>query len=355
MLLKDAIKRAAKFIDKTKDGPMVGKSLRLIPKHGEMPNRLYATNGLVGILVDVVQDLPNLVLPADALVKSVRDTRVISKIEDRGMNRAEVTTVGKAASDEAVYSLQGLPPSEFPGFPAMPETFHTVTYWEHVSKVIHAASKDADKPELCNVHFRPTVVEATDKVRIARTEISGPWAGLVPAEVFKDWPKKYEGEVSCAFTEYHSFWKVGDEIRFGFIQKDDKYPDLAHLIPEEHEGPWVNLNVKSLIETVKKAADLSPMNAAVLDFGLMGVTIRAWSKEELAFVAELKGSNHLPGGKGFEGCQLLVSGKALVEALKVIETPKVRLCYQSSQHPLRLESSTHVECLWPMLSENPGE
>lgn len=353
LLLKEAIKRAARFIDRGKEAPPILKALRFIPEHGGFPARLYATNGVAGILVDVGQPLPNMALPAEPLVKLCKDTHQILSITDNGYNKASITTVGKIANDQSVYTLDGLPPSEFPGFPAVPATFNDVPQWWVVHKVVHAAGKDDSKPELRNVHFRPTTVEATDRSRVARAEVAGSWSGLVPAQVFKNWPK---GPVSMAFTEFYSFWKVDSELRFAMIQKCEKYPDLEKLIPEEHHDWWMAVDVASLTETVKKASDMSPTASVVLDFGPMGVTVRAFTCAGVGFESHLKGRCGIPTGENSLSTEMLLNGKLLVEALKVVETPKVRLCYAGSleDKPLRLESGGYVECLWPMLSVQPG-
>jgi DNA polymerase III sliding clamp (beta) subunit (PCNA family) len=353
MLLKEAIQRAAKFIDKGKEAPPIMRALRFIPAYQGMPARVYATNGAVGIILDVGQELPNMALPADPLVKLCKDITGVVSIEDKGNAKAAITVAGKAANDQSTYTLDGLPPSEFPGFPAVPATFNALNpyQWSVIQKVVHAAGKDVAKPELMNVNFRPTVVEATDRSRVARAEIAGPWAGLVPAQLFQNWPKT--GNVECVFTDYHCFWKIEDELRFAIIQRSEKYPALEKLIPENHEGWWMVVDVKSLAETVKKAADMSPTASVVLDFGIMGLTIRSHAREGIDFESKLEGRMGIPGGCNAQYTEMLLDGKLLRDALKVVETPKVKLCYGKSQEPLRLESGGLIECLWPMLASQP--
>lgn len=354
MLLKDAIQRTGKFIDKGKEAPPILRALRFIPPYQGQPARVYATNGVVGVIADVGQELPNMALPAAPLVKLCKDIRLVATIEDEGNAKASITVVGKASNDRSTYTLDGLAPSEFPGFPSVPEKFTKLTpyQWLSIAKVVHAAGKDISKPELTNVNFRPSVVEATDRVRVARAEVAGPWAGLVPAQLFKNWPK---GEVECAFTAYHCFWRIGgEELRFAVIQHSDQYPVLEKLVPEKHAGWWMTISVKTLAETVKKAADMSPTASIVLDFGLMGLTVRAHAREGVGFEAKLGGAIGIPGGCYAQYTELLLDGKMLGEALKVLDTPKVKLCYGKPKEPLRLESGRHIECLWPMLTSQPG-
>lgn len=348
MLLNDAIQRAAKFIDKRKEAPPILRALRFIPACRGQRARVCAANSTMGIIVEVDQELPNMALPAGPLVKLSRNVVAIKQAEDKGNATALITVLGKADRTQSEYTLAGLAPSEFPGFPAIPEKLHKLSpyQWLAIEKVIHAAGKDLDKPELMNVSFRPTAVEATDHARVARAEVVGHWAGLVPVMLFKHWPKS--GMVEYDFGPHHCFWRVGGEIRFAFIQKSDRYPVLDKLIPENHEGWWNTQNVRVLGETVKKAADLSPTASVVLDFGIMGLTVRAHAREGEGFEAKLGGALGIPSGRNMQYTQLLLDGKKLCEALKVMDTPKVRLCYGSVEEPLRLEAGRHIECLWPM-------
>lgn len=353
MLLVEALQRAGKFVDKGKEALPILKSLRFIPAYNGMPARLYATNGVVGILVDVDQPLPNMVLPAEPLIKLCRDTTAVIGVENQGNAQALVTVTGKAAKGAALYTLQGLPPSEFPGFPAIPERFHRIQdyQWWSLQRVVHAAGKNKAEAELMNISFRPTAIEATDRSRVARAEVSGPWSGLVPSQLFQHWPKS--GDVFCVFTEYYCFWRVGQELRFAIIQRSEKYPNLEKIIPEVHDGWWMVMNVRPLMETVKRAFSMSPTASVVLDFGLMGLTVRAHSKKGTEFTSQLSGKLGVPSGRTAQFTEILLDGKLLWEALRAFDTPKVRLCFGEAREPLRLESGNVVECLWPMLASQP--
>lgn len=351
MLLAEAIQDASRFVCKGKAAPAILRALRLIPSYQGQPARLYATDGITGIIVDVGQELPNMVLPADPLVKVRRDILAIRSVEDTGNAVAEIEVVGKASKDPSTYTLEGLPPSEFPGFPAIPQTFTELSpyQWRTIQKIVHAAGKDETKPELMNISFRPTAVEATDRCRVARAEVPGPWSGLVPANLFRHWPKSVK--VECAFTDYHAFWRIdGEELRFAVIQRSEKYPPLEKLIPEDHAGWWIVLQTNALAEMVKKAADMSPTKSVVLDFGLRGLTVRAHTREGSTFEGQLHAALGIPSECYAQYTELLINGKMLGEVLKVVETPKVKLCYGKPQEPLRLESGGLIECLWPMLS-----
>jgi DNA polymerase III sliding clamp (beta) subunit (PCNA family) len=348
MLLAEAIAVAARFVGKGK-APAILQALRLIPSCSGQPARLYATDGYVGVIVTVGQELPNMVLPVEQLTKIRRDVVGISHVEDQGNAVAVIRVMGKNKK-AATYTLKGMAPSEFPGFPAIPENFTALHpfHWETIRKVVHAVGKDVSKPELMNLNFRPTAVEATDHHRVARAEVTGNWGGLVPARLFQNCARAYN--VEYAFTGSHCFWRMRkDELRFAALQVFPNYPDLEKIIPEEHQGWSMTVEVKCLLEMVKKAADMSPTASVVLDFGLMGVTVKAYAKRGVAFEGPVPGVMSLPWGENARYVTLMLDGKYFVQALKAVITPRVRLCYGQPDDPVRIESGGLIECLWPML------
>jgi hypothetical protein len=347
MLLSDAIQRAAKFVAKKRGAPAILRALRFIPSYQGQPARIFATDGLSGIIVDVGQELPNMVLPVEPLVKLCRSITGIVAIEDKGNALGVVTVAGKVARDQSIYTLQGLPVSEFPGFPAIPEKFTRLTtyQWAAIQKVVHAASTDDAKPILTNVCFRSTAIEAVNRWLFARANISGPWQGLVPARLFQVWPEAGE----CAFTEHYCFWKMAEELRFAVLQPVSSYPDLSKLIPEEHDGCWMAVHRMPLIEAVKKAADMSPVGSVFLHFGPRGLRVRTDAPEGTDFEVELNAVLGIPIGQIAHYVAVLLRGKFLLQALQAMDTPRVTLCYgKSSEDPLRMESGCLVEYLWHM-------
>lgn len=349
MLLSDAIQRAAKFVVKKRGAPAILRALRFIPSYQGQPARIFATDGLSGIIVDVGQELPNMVLPVEPLLKLCRNITGIVGMEDKGNAVGVVTVAGKVARDQSVYTLQGLPLGEFPGFPAIPEKFTRLTthQWAAIQKVVHAAATDESRPALMNVCFRSTAVEAFNRWLLARVDICGPWLGLVPARLFQAWPESSVGE--CTFTEHYCFWKMEDELRFAVLQNRSDYPDLSQLIPEEHDGCWMVVHRKPLIEAIKKAADMSPTGSVFFNFGPMGLRVRTDAPEGTDFEVELKVAIGIPVGQIAQYVGVLLSGKFLLQALQAMDTPRVKLCYgKSPQDPLRIESGCLVECLWPM-------
>jgi DNA polymerase III sliding clamp (beta) subunit (PCNA family) len=351
MLLPDAVKLACRFASKSKvpsgAAPNPLASVRLLSAVGDFPPRLHATDGVVGVLCSVDQPVPNLLLPASELAKAVQAKAQILRIENVGLNHAEIYL--SRADGDATYSFEGLPLSEFPGFPVPPESFRPVDI-DSVLQVLHSAGKEPHKPRYHVVRLRDDRVEAFDGYRLARAELSNGWAGLLPAHLFDHWPKKQETQY--VFTEHHAFFRVGDQLRFSPVLHDKGYPNLEELIPEKYVGPWCVVSRASLLSAVQRAGKLSPTSAVQLCFGVDKLVVKAWAEpgKECKLVLEIR-PDRLDNRPCFD---LLMSAKLLEESLRVMETPRVKLCYGDANQPVRLESGGFTECIWPMRSSQPG-
>lgn len=349
MRLQDAIKLAARFTDKRKDAPEPLKAVRLLPSEGEKPSRLYATDGVTGVLCRVDQPLPNLLLPADMLTRAVHKTISVLRIEAAGFNKAVMHMSG--ADGDATYQVQGLPLSEFPGYPASPGVYYSFDA-RAVARVKHAVGKESHKPQYHVVSFRPDFVEAFDLYRMARAELPGQFSGLVPGRVFQNWPKCEEG--LYAFTEHHAFFRFDDagHVRFAPLQHIKTYPKLAEVFPDKHDGPWMVLDVKALRSAVERAGKMSPTAAVQFVFGPDFLDVRAWA---------LPGNDcaiKVPGRPGVVAadtdCRVLLDAKLLDASLKAVATPRVKVCYRGDEQPVRLESAGFVECIMHMRSVQQG-
>lgn len=339
MELSQAIQRVAKVCPKKKD-QMALQVIRFFPSHQGNPPWLYATDGLRSALVKVDRpDLPNVLLPAGDLVKAAGDPGELEVVET-GFGKVELRT------ETATYQLQGL---NFDAFPALPQTPAQYTliqkeYWAEVAKAFHAAAKETEDPELAVVHFTPDYVEATDKNRLVRVEIPGPWAGLVPARAFKAWPK---GEIQVAFTTAHAFFWVGDELRVAGLLTNPNYPKTANVIPPEYQA-FALVETAAFRDAILQGLAMSGLGVVNLDVNpaVDNLVIRAWQEgaEESAYVATIP----ILHGRGEPG-MLLVTGKFVHEALQKVSTPNVKLGYGGVADPLRMESGLMTVCVWQMV------
>lgn len=339
MQLHKAIAQAAKFAAKGKNAPELYQSVQLIPQVSESaPARVFATDGMVGCIIDVDVDLPMGLLPLEA-AKAVAKQRVIS-VERNG---DEITF---RLAPGGVYRLMVKESLGYPSVPAIPAGMEPLDNWRWVRKVMHAAAdQKSGKPMFQYVRFRPDCVEATDSFRVAVAEVPG-WRSdrLVLARLFKGWGGHPRPLIT--FTDTMAWFKVGTEYRYAPLKLDGAFPDCHRLIPMDHTGPHLTVDTDKLIGAVKRATIVSPLKTVALDFSGPEVVIKSWSAEDggKVFRAALAGYTEHPAGKALK----VISGKLLSEALKLVETPNVRLCYRDLPNdPLRVESGAWVECLWP--------
>lgn len=347
MQLLDAIKLAARFVDKRKDAPEPLKAVRLFPSEGERPSRLYATDGVTGLLCLVDQPLPSMLLPADTLTRAIPKGVSGLRIEALGYNEAALH-VPRSDGGEDIVQMQGLAVSDFPGYPAPPGEYRAFDAVA-VGRVVHAIGKEAHKTEYHVVSFRPDFVEAFDLYRMARAELPGTFTGLVPGRVFSYWPKCDEG--FYAFSTHHAFFRFDDHVRFAPLQNLPKYPNLGELIPEKHDGPWLVVDVASLRSAVERAGKMSPTNAVQFGFGPDFLDVRSWAKPGNDCVIKVCGR---PGVVEAVACQVLLDAKLLEASLRAVTTPRVKVCYRGNDQPVRLESGGLTECIWHMRSLQPG-
>ena len=344
MELKQAIQRVAKVCPRKKEKAAL-QAIRFLPAQGEnTPPYLFATDGIRSALVKVdIDQLPNVLLPSADVVKAANDPGEMD-LKEIGYGKIEFHTPISS------YQVQGMNFDGYPTIPPIPSQYTPVMFWEQVSKVFHAAAKPAEVPDLAVVHFTPDYVECTDKSRLVRIEVSGPWDGLVPVTVFQTWPK---GDVFTAFTSTHAFFWVGDELRMAVLAHSPDYPKTNQVVPVRHAGPFMLVETQVFRDAIRQGMKLSTLGLVLLEFGEQPVSlkIRAWQEksEESSYEAEVPVLNSRPGVPGAAESVLLITGKYLDEALKEVDTPNVRVCYGNINDPLRIESGLFRACIWSMV------
>lgn len=332
MDLKTAIQRVSKVLPRGKDV----ESYKWIRFLSGPPSRIYATDGPRTVVAQVDVELPDVLLASDLLVKAAKDGGEIT-VHQVGYGNIELRT------PSTVYKLQGYGGDQFAALPPVPDMFTEVDYWGQVTKVFHAAASPAVDSDLAVIRFTPEFVEATDRYRLVRVSAPGPWAGLVPTDVFKTWPK---GMVEVAFTTQHAYFRVQDELRIATI-RSTAYPNTDSVIPDVHSGPRVLVPVGILVNAVKQGLEVSELGLVNLTFEDGQVVIRAWQEGDVgkAYQAEVPALHRWDWAPG----SVLVNGKYLHQSLKVVDTPNVILGYGDIADPLRVESGLFVACLWQMV------
>jgi hypothetical protein len=285
-------------------------------------------------------------LDSDSLI-GVAKTPLESVYLDEG---GPLTAIFRSAGGGA-YGIGHESTMGHPMFPDYPVSMVSVQRFADVLKALHSTLAEGQiingrqRPDLSCLHFLPDCVEATDSYRITIIDVVTGVAGKVPASAFKHWGS---GDTAVAFTGTHAWFRTGEEMRFQKIQRGTYAEgcDLRNHVPQFHDGPWMTTPAKPLRDVVKKALSVSPVKQVILEFGVWGVTVKAETPDS-SFEERVDGEAGVAGGSVTEYPRLLVNGKFLDDALRVVSTPNVRLCYGGAASPLRLESGSYVECIWP--------
>jgi hypothetical protein len=341
MDLEQAIQRAAKVVPKKKDLEAY-QAIRL----GSNPPLVHATDGQRHSVIAVEDEVPDFLLPSQPLVAAAKE----------GGLRFEVLGYGKVRIQSAAsqYDVRALEVDHFPQRPVVDVDLDYAPDWSEVAKVFHAAAKATQNPDAALVHFTPWCVEATDQGRLARVSVRAPWGGLVPAELFKSWPK---GEVRWGFSATHAYFVIEDsELRVARLVENPMYQRTADLVPELHRGPSMLVSTKALANAAKQGGDLSHLGLVIveIDHERRTVTVRAWrekerqDKDRFAAAIRVQGVLGSPPNEDQRFVAVGVHGKYVVEALRQVKTPNVLLGHGAIADPLRLESGMFVECIWPM-------
>jgi len=336
MQLHKAIDRVLKLAAKGKGSPTLYQSVRMVPVGLGGVSRVYATDGLVSVEIPVDLDVPDVLLPADVM-------RKICKHEIYSVTNTD-GEVSIRLKSGGYYTVTALDPRGYPFPTEVPTGFVDLDYWPHILPALHSAGGPKAKAGLRGVRFGPDWVGATDSVRVSVVSVPG-WSDpvLVPSGVFKAIPK---GVASLSITSSHGFLKIWEEIRSGALIPMGGYPDLAGYVGDGYVGEALVLPTRMLRECVQRATQISPTKTVVLEMRYPEIELKAWSVTE-----EGQGYSARIAGRGVssdvEPVVMVVNGKLLVETLKGITTPKVRLCYDASHSPIRIEAGAMVEVLQP--------
>jgi hypothetical protein len=337
MQLHKAIQTAAKFAATGRKSPDLYQAVMLLPSVGDSSAWVFATDGLVGCMVSVDASIPAALIPLDA-VKPIARHKLLGADRDGNMVTFRTEEGGSFQAQVKDAIAYPRPPAEMPEMAEYP-------YWNHVWPILHAAAEEKSKqPTFKNIRFRPGYVEATDAIRVTVADVPGwPQDRLVPARMLKGWK---DGRVALAFTDKLVFARRGDELRFAPLKLEGHFPDCKKHLPSAHDWPVLVVETKRMLKAVEKALVVSALKTVALDFNGPEVIVKSWNAEEggKGFRAVVRGQ---AGGPTIQATKI-INGKCLVQTLKAVRTPNVRLCYQGQPDgPLRVESGAMVEGLWP--------
>jgi len=339
MDLKSAIKETIKVVPKVTAKNRATETLaylRFRPATQHNAAQIYGSDGGRFYTAWVDCDLPPALVNAELLGKAIKDPHEL-RIQNHGYGDFDL-----CAGDQR-YKFKSAD-CDFPNLPEIPdfEDFEDAPKWP-IPAVLHAAANPRDDPQLAVVRFTKRFVEAMDHNRVARVWMAEDWEAIVQANMFAQVPK---GSVKWHFTDTHCFFLFAGEVLRIAPKRFGEYPDTEAVIPAQHTGPFVLIQVDPLLVAIKQGTAISELSLVHLLFSPNQLKIRAWIEGTVGKVYEAT----LPilHGSGHEG-QMLVGGKPFYQALKVVRTPNVLLGHGEGSAPLRIESGPYVACLWQMI------
>ena len=344
MSLREGLERAVRFVARGKvlpDGHEVLRGVRLLPRGEDetQPARAYAWDGECGVVVNLDCDVPSVLLEGSGAAAAVKGSKLLAFDGDV-----------LAGDGGARFEVHQMDATRFVGLPDLCVPKGVTDGWWAVLAAVHAAAKDQDGDlGIDCLRLLPDVTEATDRLRAVRLHGGcGPEEGaMVPARLFKHWPK---GEVvEVGFAPDMAFFRAGAELRFA-RRSFAKWPDLKGLVPERADCVgWAAPSTKELAAAVKAAAGVSPTKTVRLLFGNHGLQVGAWSEDDKAASQFQKPVQCERMGHLWQEIPVLVNGKLLHEALQHVDTPGVFLCHSGSRGPVRVETSRLTACVWPLI------
>lgn len=339
MDLKAAIERAVRFCPKGKTALATLQAVRFLPQTNNCPAVIYSTSGHLGTIVEVRGvELPNALIPAEALRKAIKGSKRVVSLEESQPGVIRIEVLAKNSMERMSYDVNGGDMGNFPGYPTVPTpmAFEDIPGWDSLLKLLPAVGKEAHKPDLKLIRFHPKHVTATNLEWLIRLNRRLGWDGWLLADVFRTWPK---GSVSVAWAPPYVFFRIGDETRFTAIQPETHYHDSYGRYLDYVPPYQVVLNRVLLEDTIKRAQDVSPWRMVAFDFGDTALTVRAFARNrEAEAVASF--AVEVPYERAsVEGMQVLLDSTVLVAILKLVESPRIRLRFKTPAEPLQIESA----------------
>jgi len=327
MKLNKAIQTVAKFAAKGKDAPELYKAIHFFPGY------VFATDGLISSLVPIAVELPQVsVLVAEIAPVARQELGSVTFSKD------ELSFV---VQDGGVFKVPILKTDVHPHPPTtIPEDFEEYPYWNSVISLLHAAAEEKSKNVIYkSIAFKKNTVETTDGHRVAVVDAPGIFGGtLLPAKLFKYWKV---GRLTLQKVGDVVWCQMGSELRCAPITQGVTFPDCRNSIPMDCDWPYCAVDTKELTKMVHKAVSVSKQRIVCLELIRSGVKV--YVKAENGFQGQVAGTTTNQGS-----AVKLLNGKYLLQTLKALKTPNVRICFDDNPDaPIRVESGAMVVGIWP--------
>lgn len=282
--LRDAFQLAERFTGKNLTLPVLGN---ILLSAGEKGARVSATNLEIG----VETALPGKIIKTGAVTIPAKIVHsLIQSLEDDSVTVEEKDAVVTIKTDSSLFSVQGMPPTDFPRLPNVKKENEFVIS-AHILKgglaaVTPSVSLSDFKPELsgvfCKRDAHSLTLAATDSFRLAEKTVPLGLSGnafsfILPGrtaqELIRSLPED-GSDVTIREGEHQILCSFGDtEIISRLI--DGAYPDYAAIIPKSFDT-HIMAPREECVRKIKAASTLSSK--------LNDITIR-WNTDTMVFEA----------------------------------------------------------------------
>jgi DNA polymerase-3 subunit beta len=249
------------------------------------------------------------------------------------------------------FTLNQLPPDEYPSLPSMPATAGTAgagVLAEAVSQVAVAAGRDDTLPALTGIHAGFTsaaiTLAATDRYRLATREIPwdaadpamAPMSALIPARVLTDAAKAMTGaaEITIGYEDGGEPADGGGVLGLSTASRrmttrllTGDYPEWSALIPAEFSSA-AELAATEFTEAVKRVALVAERNTPIrLTFTPGQVTLEAGTP------GESEASEAMDAAYDGEEMRIAFNPAYLLDGITATGTEVVRMSFTTPGRP----------------------
>lgn len=353
MELAKAIKAVAPFAAKEGDGVLAAHTcIRLYGRDGGHQSYVAACDGQSGILIPVDEDIPDALVQATDLAKISGQSYTKHEIRE---GRLYLGTGEGRWFDVALWDSASWPP-----LPDMPDVFEDAPHWAQVVKLESSAGDSKGLESLEFVRLATTKAMATDAFQVGKVDCNVGIEGIFPVSMLKKWPAG--ARVELGVTKQCLWARLASgQMRWGYWH-EKPLPEMTQFVPDIHKGgPAFVVERPAFQAAVKQAIAAAHKRSIALEFSRNRIHVRAYTEDDAKnFEANIEpvedGYEFDPTdavGHGTENwvddcfAKLLFDGKRLLDVLKALKTPNIRIAHAGVDNPIRLESGAFVATIWP--------
>lgn len=301
--IREGLQLAERFTGKNLTLPILGN---ILFEAGDNQARLAATNLEMGVEISI----PCKVIKDGAVtIPGKIINTLIQTLDEETVTIEEKDSILLVKTDSSYFSIQGLPPKDFPILPKIKKehefTISSQEFRKGLTQVVPSAAVSDFKPELASIFIKKDakalVMAATDSFRLAEKSIPSSSASdtcsfILPVRTAQELIRilQDEGELTIREGENQALFVSGN-IRVVSRLVDGVYPDYQTIIPRDFGNHIVALR-EDLVRKIRAASIMSSkLNDIVVNFGQDEFSFETFNtelgKSKIQFSAKTKGKS----------------------------------------------------------------